>query len=332
MKKYSAYLSQIANLKDDLLKSLEFIQWGNQIEKGSTVFVKPNFTYPYYKEGITTSPELLKYLLEILKNRAGKVIVGESDGGKHSFTAQDAFRGHNMYEICRDVGVDLVNLSEIPSTFVEEPIQGKRVKIQLPNILLNDIDSFISVPVLKVHVMTEVTLSIKNLWGCYPDTMRCLHHKYLSHKLALLTKLIHPKISIIDGINALNGHGPMFGEVKKTNLIISSDNSVVADSLATAIMGIPIDRCNHILIAEGEGLGTTDLSKIEINTDWTKFKMDFNVNKTLIDNLSVLLFNSETLAKLVMDSPCSPFIYGLAKRLRTHEENQVVNNLRFFSK
>lgn len=31
---------------------------------------------------------------------------------------------------------------------------GKRVKVQLPNLLLDGIDCFISVPVLKVHVMT----------------------------------------------------------------------------------------------------------------------------------------------------------------------------------
>ena len=62
----------------------------------------------------------------------------------------------------------------------------KRVKVQLPKFLLEEIDCFISVPVLKVHVMTEVTLSIKNLWGCYPDTMRCLHHQNFNYKLHLL--------------------------------------------------------------------------------------------------------------------------------------------------
>ena len=58
----------------------------------------------------------------------------------------------------------------------EEMIWGerKKVKVQLPNLLLEEIDCFISVPVLKVHVMTGVTLSIKNLWECHPDTMRGL--------------------------------------------------------------------------------------------------------------------------------------------------------------
>ena len=64
---HSAYITNVGNeIKEDLLNSLEFIDWKNQIKKDSTVFIKPNFTFPYYKEGITTSPAFLKNLLEII--------------------------------------------------------------------------------------------------------------------------------------------------------------------------------------------------------------------------------------------------------------------------
>jgi len=328
MTEYSAYITEINNLKDDLFKSLEFINWKKQVKKDSTVFIKPNFTYPYYKEGITTNPELLKNLLEIIKDRADKVIVGESDGGNHSFSADDAFEGHNMYEVCKEAGADLVNLSKLPFIFVEDKIQGKNVKVQLPKLLLENIDCFISVPVLKVHVMTGVTLSIKNLWGCYPDTMRCLHHKHLSYKLALITKLLNPRIVVTDGIYALNGHGPMYGEAEKVGLIVSANNPVVADSLGAAIMGIPLGKAEHILVAEKEGLGTTKLEKVRMSDDWKKFEMKFYINKTLIDRVSWLLFNSESLAKIVMDSPFNPLIYKVAKYLRNSEEQEVANDMR----
>jgi len=326
--RYLAYISHITDLKEDLLRSLEFVEWKNQIEKGSTVFVKPNFTYPYYKEGITTNPELLRNLLEILKDRAGDVIVGESNGGNNSFTADNAFSGHDMYSICREAGVNLVNLSKMPSVPVEDTIQGTKVKVLLPKLLLNEIDCFISVPVLKVHVMTTVTLSIKNLWGCYPDTMRCLHHQHLSRKLTLITKMLNPKLVVIDGIYALNGHGPMYGEAKKTNILISSNNPVVADSLGTAVMGIPLKNVESILMASNEGLGITDLSKVKMNDDWKKFSMDFQVKRTLVDNLSSLLFNSEILAKIVMCSPFTPIAYGLVKYLRNPQEQTVVDELK----
>ena len=326
--KYYAYISKITNLQKNIADSLVFVKWKNDIKNDSVVFIKPNFTFPSYREGITTSPLVLKHLLEIITNRAKRVIVGESDGGNRSFSAQDAFKGHNMYEICKDVGVELVNLSELPSMNVEKKINGTLVRVEVPKILVEEVDCLISVPVLKVHVMTKVTLSMKNLWGCYPDAMRCLHHKNLSRKLTLLTKVLNPKLTIIDGIYGLDGHGPMFGTFKKLDLLLASNNIVVADSLGSNVMGISPRTVSHIKIAEKEGLGTTILDNVILNQDWQQFSNKFQINKTFTDYLSVFLFNSELLAKFVMDSPMTPFIYSLAKYLRNSDEERVANELK----
>ncbi len=325
---HSAYVSKITNLNEDVLRSLEFINWREHIKSDSTIFIKPNFTFPYYKEGITTSPKLLKILIGIIKDKADNVIVGESDGGNHSFSADRAFKGHGMYDICKETGAELVNLSKVTSKYVEEEILGKKVKVLLPKLLLEEVDCFISVPVLKVHVMTGVTLSMKNLWGCYPDTMRCLHHKHLSRKLALITKQLNPKLVLIDGIYSLDNHGPMYGDAKKTDLIMSSNNPVVADSLGAAIMGIPLAKAQHILVAKKYGLGTTNLGEMNINDDWEKFKLEFTINKTLLDRFSLLPFNSEILAKIIMDSPFKSLIYNTAKFMRTNNEDELSNELK----
>jgi hypothetical protein len=60
--------------------------------------------------------------LEIIKDRAVNVIAGEPDGGNHSFSANDTFKGHNWHEICKGTGVDFtkVNLSKLHSVFVED--------------------------------------------------------------------------------------------------------------------------------------------------------------------------------------------------------------------
>lgn len=324
---YRAYITKVSNLKKDISNSLDFIEWKQHLSADSIVFVKPNFTFPNYNEGVTTNPLLLQNLLELLKDNAARVIVGESDGGNHSFTADHAFKGHGMHEICKETGAELVNLSNMPAETVEGTIQGKSVKVQLPKMLLHHVDCLISVPVLKVHVMTNVTLSMKNLWGCYPDTMRGLYHKNLSRKLALITKSLNPRLILIDGTYALDGHGPMYGTPIKTDLILSANNPVVADALGSAVMGIPISRVDHILMAEKEGLGITDLSNVTLNDDWKKYKMKFEINKTILDNLSWFLFNSEFCAKCVMDSPFTPLIYKAVTKLRNKNERKLADLL-----
>jgi uncharacterized protein (DUF362 family) len=86
--------------------------------------------------------------------------------------------------------------------------------------------------------MTTITLRMKNLWRCYPDTMRYLHHKYLRWKLTLLTKVLNLKIALTDGPYSLNGHGPLYGEKVKADLVITANNPVVADTFCAALKGI----------------------------------------------------------------------------------------------
>ena len=327
-REYRAYVDEIGgSLKNTLQRGLEFIDWDRYIDKSSKVFVKPNFTFPYYKEGVTTNPELLRCLLELLKSKASTVILGESDGGNHSFKAEQAFQGHNMYQICKENGVELVSLSTMPAETVESKILGKMVKVQLPRLLLEEIDCLVVVPVLKVHAMTTVSLSLKNLWGCVPDTMRCLHHQNLPHKLALIAKSVKPRIVVVDGTYALNKHGPMYGEPVKTNLILLSDNAVVADGLGARIMGFPPHRIKHIAVTEKVGVGSLSLANVEINGDWEKHRRQFEITKTIVERAVTLLFFSDAVAKLVMDSPLAPAIYKEVGLLRSSGEREVADEV-----
>jgi len=326
--KYRAYVDEIDNnLKATLERGLQFIDWDKHVDKNSTVFVKPNFTFPYYREGVTTSPELLRCLLKIIKGKAGTVILGESDGGNHSFKAEEAFKGHNMYQICKETGAHLVNLSNLPSEAIKSKILGKTVEVQLPKLLLGEVDCFISVPVLKVHVMTTVTLSLKNSWGCLPDTMRCLRHQNIGYKLALIAKCLKPKIVVVDGLYALDQHGPMYGTAIKTDLLLIADNTMAADALGARLMGFDPQRVKHISIAARTGLGSIDLKDTEINADWQKYATNFTVRKTLVDTASRLLFCSDALAKLVMQSPLTPLIYKVARLLRSKVEQEIADQL-----
>ena len=88
-------------------------------------------------------------------------------------------------------------------------------------------------------------------------------------------------LAIIDGITAMSGgEGPWCGDansLKPTSpgVLVAGLNAVSTDAVGTAIMGFdnplarrgtrPFDICdNHLALAEQVGLGTADLSRIEI--------------------------------------------------------------------
>jgi uncharacterized protein (DUF362 family) len=88
-------------------------------------------------------------------------------------------------------------------------------------------------------------------------------------------------LAIIDGITSMSGgEGPWCGQVAELKVttpgvLITGLNAVSADAVGTAVMGYdnpraargvkPFGICdNHLLLAEQAGLGTADLSQIDV--------------------------------------------------------------------
>lgn len=325
MGSYKVHISRIEdNLHASLINGLSWIDWRGMVKSDSTVFVKPNLTWPVYRPGVITSPELLRILLPILKDRVSHVILGESDLPK--WTVEETLNNLRLDELCRENGVEAVNLSKQEVEFYRVNVQDKEVKVELPKLLVHDIDVFISVPVMKTHVISNVSLSLKNQWGCIPNQMRgMLYHTQLNRRIVALNKIIKPKIAIIDALYALDGRGPIFGDPVKMNLIIMSNNIVAADRIGCEIMQIPVEEVEHIDLAEKEGLGTTNLKQIVTNESPTAFtSKKFKTEKSFLDHLTSLTFKSQMIANIVFDSKATPHIYRVVNNFRTSKEKSML--------
>ena len=95
-------------------QALDWINWETVVRPGDRVFIKADLTWSSHMPGVTTSPEFIKAIVEVIRPLAGKVIVGESDGGYHSFDAEEAFESHDLYELADRHGVQVVNLIDLP--------------------------------------------------------------------------------------------------------------------------------------------------------------------------------------------------------------------------
>jgi uncharacterized protein (DUF362 family) len=84
-------------------------------------------------------------------------------------------------------------------------------------------------------------------------------------------------LQIIDGVESIaGGEGPWVSNVRvvKPGVLIAGLNPVCTDAVATAVMGYnpralrgsaPFKKCdNTLVLAEGHGVGTTDLKRIEV--------------------------------------------------------------------
>jgi uncharacterized protein (DUF362 family) len=299
--------------KRELRAALDYVGLSHDLSASHKVFVKPNFTFPRPIPGVTTSREILEDTLSLVAESGMEVFVGESNGGYGSFLASEAFAGHRLDEICRRTGAQPLDLSKQETKEFSDVVGGRRVSVRLPRLLVDDVDFTISMPVLKVHAMTTVSLSIKNLWGCYPTDLRLLEHKEIDRKLVLIAKLIKARFGIVDATYGLDKHGPMEGEPRFLGKFVASNDLLALDSACARMMGFDPNRIPHLRnLARFTEYPTS--SSTSSNEDLAAYKWGFTLRRDFIDSLSLACFHSDFLAKIVFDSPFTKPIYAIAGR------------------
>src|SRR5260221_5729307 len=126
---------------------------------------------------------MIEALVRALISRTRNISIVESNGGSSAWSAEEAFAGHRVPEICHRYGAQSVNLTVYPRENVETEIGGSPVTVELSRLLTRETDVFITMPVPKLHAMTGVSLGFKNQWGCLPDVKRLRHHADFARKV-----------------------------------------------------------------------------------------------------------------------------------------------------
>ncbi len=192
------------------------------------------------------------------------IAIVECDGGYGAWKVETAFEGHGLYEIGRELGVEIVNLHQGASELISFKARGKIHQVPLPTRLLRETDLFISMPVPKVHCMTGLTLGYKNQWGCVPDDMRLRRHYIFNDAIVAINQALEPAV-LADGTYFLDISGPLEGTPVKLDLIIAATDVGSFDRYVSEFMGWSWRDVPHLRRAADLGSLPTDLGEIDFN-------------------------------------------------------------------
>jgi len=252
-------------IHEALEKSIELIGGlPDCIRAGARVFVKINHLPPASpaERGIVTHPIFAEAVLRLIAGTGAHITVGDD------IESSLGYEVSGYYEMCRRLGVNLVNLKEIGFRQIE--CKGRFLnKVYFSKAVL-DADVVINLPKLKTHSLTVITGGVKNMYGTIPSGFRTkLHGEYpdnedFAHVLADVFSVRIPELTIMDGIVAMEGEGPASGRLKRLGLIIASRDAVALDSVVAKIIGlkpmeVPTTRCCH---ERSLGIGTSE--RIEV--------------------------------------------------------------------
>ena len=242
---------------EPVFQALDLIDYESALAGYKKVLIKVNFiTTMTWDTGATTDPIVVEALIQRLKKLPVEIYVVESDATMTS--ADKAFEATGMNEMCKQYGVECLNLRYVKDK-VKIPIpKGECLKdITVPRIVTES--AIISAAKMKTHMATKVTLGMKNMFGLLPDKFKAKYHaRGISKVIVDINTVIKPTITVIDGFVGMEGKGPSDGTPIKMDLIFAGKDPVATDATCARVMGLDPHEISHIRTANQKGIGEID--------------------------------------------------------------------------
>ncbi|HYL34535.1 MAG TPA: DUF362 domain-containing protein [Bryobacteraceae bacterium] len=223
--------------------------------RGKRVVLKPNLVEFDSATTINTHPLLVHAALEAFRSLgAAEVRIAEGPGHRRiTLDLADAAGYFQIVPSFDGVFTDL-NLDEITPRRLKRPVSKLRT-VYFPNTVLG-CDLLVSMPKLKTHHWAGATLSMKNLFGLLPGGVygwpkNILHWAGINESIADLYAAFPNTFALVDGIDGMEGNGPIQGTPKHAGVLVAGDNLPAVDATCCRIMGIDPLRIGYLRMSAG---------------------------------------------------------------------------------
>lgn len=218
--------------------------------RGKSVLLKPNFVDYIHGSHINTDPILVGAAAECyLRLGASRVTVAEGPGHQRDtqlVLLESGFADQLQY---RHIPFIDLNRDTLVKTKLRADYTGLH-HLWLPRTIL-DADVVVSMPKVKAHHWSGVTLSMKNMFGVVPGTKygwpkNILHWRGIQQSIVDICATVPIHFVIADAIVAMEGNGPLAGRPRPLSKIVLADDAVAADATCARLMGFIPERIAHI--------------------------------------------------------------------------------------
>jgi len=231
--------------------------------------------------------------IDIFREAGAEVVVGESP--ITGIKTHEAFAKTGIKAVADVRCCPLLDMDERPFVAVDIPAGEaiQRIKV-CPEVLEYDI--IVSIPVMKMHMHTGVTLAVKNMKGCLWRRSKVDLHmlpklpgredeKSLNIAIADMATVLFPHLSIIDGTVGMEGLGPSAGKAKTLGVVLAGVDPFATDAVACELMGVSARDIPHLCLGARRGCGVIDMERIQVTPDtWRNAAVSFALPPT---NLSL---------------------------------------------
>ncbi len=269
--------------------------------KGKQLIIKPNMVSTSAPL-CATHVDALRSLIEYVKPfYSGQIIIAEASAGNGISSA--GFKNYGYLDLQNDYNIKFVDINLTngsPFWILDRNLHLE--KILITDVFLNPNNYIISISRLKTHNTVIMTAGTKNMVMAAPlnipaaDEKPQMNYKskmhsggprFLHYNMFLMAQKVKANLTIIDGLEGMEGNGPSRGTATDHRIAMAGFDVVAIDTMCAKLMGIPLENIGYLNYCADNGLGITDINKIEIlgNQDPNKYVIPYKLSDNIASQM-----------------------------------------------
>jgi len=237
------------------------------VSRGDVVVIKPNMAWARRPDqGSNTNPDVVAGLVEMALDAGAKTVKVFDRCAAETKDHREAYKVSGIADAAQKLGAEVPLTSDLRSVAlrIKNSVFLKEVLVWKDAL---ECDCFINVPVAKRHVITQVTLAMKNHMGLVAGERRDWHRQ-LDQALADFASAFTPKLTVLDAYRIMVRNGPSGGNSRDVELAkkcIAGVNQASVDAYGATLFGKKPSDIGHIVLAGKMGIGGIELDKLKIS-------------------------------------------------------------------
>ena len=239
------------------------------VKPGYRVLLKPNMlSCKEPEQAATTHPAVIEAVARICHEAGAVVFIGDSPpaifGRAEEFWAKTGFA-----TAAANTGAQLLNFENAGKEAVSFSSNGRQLTVYVTRHYY-DADLVINLPKMKTHNLTRITGALKNLFGLLPGLAKAQWHKTFPRPVEFsdfMTDLAYQLpcgLTIMDGIEGMDGQGPAGGRVVRPGVLMAATSPVTVDLGFCRIAGLKPSEIPMLKRCQALNWGAASLDQIEL--------------------------------------------------------------------
>lgn len=235
------------------------------IRPSDRVLVKPNLIVPAgAARPAQTHPAVITALVKLLKEAGARPMVGDSPAWSDTMGCLKALA---LDQVLEAMGVPIVQLNRPVRTRVDG------IGVGISRVAL-EADVIINLPKLKAHQQLGATFAVKNMYGCVSGKEKAFWHfvrggnaESFCRMLIGVYRRLSPAVTIIDGIVAMEGQGPISGSPKPVGFLIGGIDPIACEYGCCRLIGMDPATLPIVQTAKALHYGCPDADALQLIGD-----------------------------------------------------------------